>query len=227
VSEEYRIKISVRNNLILSAIERAGFVGYGMQARFAAFAGMKVTELNALVTMRFLPINEDGEFSAAAKTLMEVLGAAPLDLWTDRQLTMRLKRNTAEMYVDENALRAVLEGVQETMTLPNPEDVVSMGESQKLVAQILDVIPKRNARILRSRFGIGADELSTEEIGRNEGICRARIHQIEGKITRHLNWLSRSAARADLAEWEKKAAAAVVALDDDSGSPVEFQPTSS
>jgi hypothetical protein len=87
----YRIKVSVKNNLLLSAIEEAG---YKSAAEFARAAGLRETDVSALVALRFAPIGKQGEFTLTAQRIMEALGAAPSDLWTTEQLNMSLPRNT-------------------------------------------------------------------------------------------------------------------------------------
>lgn len=65
--DEYRIKLTVRNNLLLSAIEAAG---YKTQAEFARANGIRATDLNALVGLREPPIKANGEFSPLARSVM-------------------------------------------------------------------------------------------------------------------------------------------------------------
>ena len=90
---EYRIRVTVRNNLILTAIEKAG---YKNQSAFCREAEMPATALSGLISMKNAPLLQTGEFSYAAKKLMEILCLAPTDLWTSEQLTLRLKSNSAE-----------------------------------------------------------------------------------------------------------------------------------
>jgi len=80
MSDEYRLRITVRNNLLLSAIEAAG---YKSQADFARAANLSPAQVNAVVAMRFPPINQMGKFTPVAKSIMETLGASPGDLWVD------------------------------------------------------------------------------------------------------------------------------------------------
>ena len=71
-ADAYRVKISVKNNRLLSAIEAAGYRGHGSSARFCADAGVQQTAFSALVNLRIPPITNDGEFSQAAKAIMEL-----------------------------------------------------------------------------------------------------------------------------------------------------------
>lgn len=166
---DYRIKIRVQNNRILSAIEAAGFKGWGQQAEFARFAGMAVTELNALIAMREAPIGENGDFTQAAKTLMEVLGACPSELWTEAQLYAKLKRNTRSMLMSEESAR-LLAGFK------GPDEMASLAEVRDLVHGLMkdSVASPRSRKILVDK----ASGMTYEQIAQEHGISVPRARQI-------------------------------------------------
>jgi hypothetical protein len=72
----YRVKVMVKNNLLLSAIEAAG---YKSVAAFSKELGWNQTRVGSLIGLREAPLKANGEFSDLAKAIMEVLGAAPSD----------------------------------------------------------------------------------------------------------------------------------------------------
>ena len=84
--KEYRVKVTVRNNLILKSIENTGAKSVSEFCRNNALSESKV---HALIAMRTKPITDDGEFCVSAKEIMEVLGACPTDLWTAEQLNLK------------------------------------------------------------------------------------------------------------------------------------------
>lgn len=184
---EYRIKVTVRNNLILNAIEDAG---YKSLAGFCRASGMSQTALGQLISMRQPPLNIDGEFSLLAKKLMEELCALPTDLWTSEQLTLRLKRNSAERDVSADGMRAALgmhaEELLELMKPADPDEAVLKQEMVSVVEEQLDSLTPRESKILRMRYGIGCEEHTLEEVGRAFDITRERIRQIEAKALRKL-----------------------------------------
>jgi len=177
---EYRVKVTVRNNLLLSAIEAAGFK---TQSAFAEYADMDVTAVNDLVALRKAPINDDGSFSLAAQRIMESLGASPSDLWTNEQLYMSLKRNTAETPMDAFGIRLLAEQHQDAMTLPSPEDARFASETSELINTLLDTLTPREAEILRMR---NFDELTMQECAEKIGVTPERIRQIEAKALRKM-----------------------------------------
>lgn len=189
--DEYRVKITVRNNLLLKAIEDAG---YKSQADFARAIGSSSTAVSALVAMRDAPLNGDGEFSELAKLIMEVLGACPTDLWTEQQLTMKLKKNTADMNMGANTLRLMLSDPNDPVLLEdNVEDMNLFREELKdTMADMLDSMTPREAKVLKLRFGIGCEEHTLEQLAVIFEVTRERIRQIEAKALRKMRHPSRS-----------------------------------
>jgi RNA polymerase sigma factor (sigma-70 family) len=146
--------------------------------------------------MRKPPLNTNGEFSHMAKLLMEELCALPTDLWTPEQLTLKLKRNTAQRDVSSEGMRAALgmhaEEMLELMKPDDPDEAVLKHEMVSVVKEQLESLSPRAALILRMRFGIGCEEHTFEEIGEKFDLTRERVRQIEAKALRHLKHPSRS-----------------------------------
>ena len=190
---EYRIKVTVRNNLILNAIESAG---YKNVSDFCRAVGLPKTALTELIAMRKPPLNQSGEFSEHAKALMDELCVAPTDLWTSEQLTLKLKRNSAQRDVSSEGMRAALgmhaEELLELMKPDAPDEAVLKHEMVKLVEEQLESLSPRQALILRMRYGIGCEEHTFDEIGEKFDLTRERIRQIEAKALRLLKHPKRS-----------------------------------
>jgi len=190
---EYRIKVTVRNNLILNAIENAG---YKSVADFCRAVNLPKTALTEIIAMRRPPINQSGEFSEHAKALMDELCVAPTDLWTSEQLTLQIRRNTAQRSVSADGMRAALGmNAEEMLGLMKPDDlddVVLKHEMVNVIEEQLSSLSKRQDLVLRMRFGIGCDEHTLEEVGEKLGVGRERIRQIEAKALRLLKHPKRS-----------------------------------
>lgn len=71
---EYNVKITVRNNLILSAIRKTGARSV---KGFCRDNGLKESVIGGLIRFSIRPITSLGEFSRPAIELMEVLGGLP------------------------------------------------------------------------------------------------------------------------------------------------------
>ena len=200
---EYRVRVIVRNNLILTAIENAG---HKSVSSFCKGSGLSPSALTDLIAMKSPPIMVSGEFSKPAKELMEALCALPTELWTSEQLTMKLRKNTSEMSVNLSGMQSVL-GIHadEAMLLltPSPEEVLNAKDVAVLIEQALDTITPREARVLRMRFGIGCDEYTQAEIGRRLDLTNTRIAQIELKAMRKLKHFDRRYPLDQLTEYYK------------------------
>lgn len=190
---EYRIKVTVRNNLILNAIENAGHKNV---SAFCRVVGLPKTALTDLISMKKPPITKEGEFSTLAKLLMEELCLLPTDLWTSEQLTLQIRRNTAQRSVSADGMRAALGmNAEEMLGLMKPDDlddVVLKHEMVNVIEEQLSSLSKRQDLVLRMRFGIGCDEHTLEEVGEKLGVGRERIRQIEAKALRLLKHPKRS-----------------------------------
>ena len=191
--KEYRIKVTIRNNLLLSAIEDAG---YKSQADFGKSCGLTPQEVNSLVAMRTPPINSDGQFTPTAQTVMEILGACPTDLWTEEQLTMQLRRNTVEKELSKEAIMDALqyEGGS-LLELASPEDVLDQKQQRQEVADILETLTPTERKVLSLKYGIGeVDQVehSDAEIAKVFNKSRIWPNIVEAKAMRKLHHPSRA-----------------------------------
>lgn len=75
-----------------------------------------------------------------------------------------------------------------------PADAATAESLKNAINTVLDEMPPREAQVLRMRFGIGmTSDHTLEEVGRQFGVTRERIRQIEAKALRKLRHPCRSA----------------------------------
>jgi len=184
--KEFRLKVSVRNNLLLLAIEAQGYTSV---AEFERACEIGIGRINNLVAMREAPILQSGEFSQNAKLIMEVLGAAPTDLWTEQQLTIKLKTNSGERAIDANIVQHLLEQKDRTDYLPSPEDSLLAAETAAIVNEVLGTLKPREKDVLQQRF---VNDSTLQEVGNHHGLSKERIRAIESKALRKLRDVKRA-----------------------------------
>ncbi|HMM26982.1 MAG TPA: sigma-70 family RNA polymerase sigma factor [Aggregatilineaceae bacterium] len=87
----------------------------------------------------------------------------------------------------------------EDETTPQPTEVVTHNLLREHLAQVLSRLPQREAHILRLRYGLFDGETHTlEEVGREIGVTRERVRQLEAQA---LNRLRHSSAHQLLQDY--------------------------
>lgn len=72
------------------------------------------------------------------------------------------------------------------------EEVVLQADRARVVAEMLDALTPREAKVLRMRFGIDLPtDYTLEEVGQVFDVTRERIRQIEAKAIRKLKYPQR------------------------------------
>ena len=98
-------------------------------------------------------------------------------------------RNVFEKHHDEGGIRFVCD----LLKYDDMEDTVIYEDMRKTIEHILNTLKERESAVLRRRFGfINGRERTLEEIGKEFGITRERVRQIEVKALRKLRHPSRS-----------------------------------
>jgi RNA polymerase primary sigma factor len=86
-------------------------------------------------------------------------------------------------------------------TQPQPYDQASKQLLKENIEEVLDTLSDREARVLKMRFGLnGHHPMTLEEVGREFGVTRERIRQIEAKALRKLKHPSRRKKLQDYLE---------------------------
>jgi len=139
---------------------------------------------------------------------------------TQRTLTQKLKREphpdevAAEMHISVEKVQIIQKVAQEPISLESPvgeEEDSSLGDfipdpdtltpyeytSKEMLKreldQVLETLTDREEKVLRMRFGLLDGRTRTlEEVGKEFGVTRERIRQIEAKALRKLRHPSRS-----------------------------------
>lgn len=169
--KDYRIKISIRNDRLLSAIEKAG---YKSARQFALHNAMEPEKVCRIIRGAEKPIDKHGNITKNCSEILSLLNKTLKECFTDRQLE-GFKNTTFETKIEEKDLKKLINPIKSHEVKVIEKDVqLSLNEifSKYLTA--------REEKILRMRFGIGLNTNHTyEEIGLEFSLARERIRQIE------------------------------------------------
>jgi RNA polymerase primary sigma factor len=89
----------------------------------------------------------------------------------------------------------------EDRSAPAPADAAAFQLLREQVEDVLGTLSERERRVLQLRFGLEDGRSRTlEEVGRNFGVTRERIRQIEAKALRKLRYPSRARKLRDFLE---------------------------
>ena len=89
----------------------------------------------------------------------------------------------------------------EDRSAPAPSDAASFQLLKEQIQEVLDTLTDREGRVLQLRFGLEDGRSRTlEEVGREFGVTRERIRQIEAKALRKLRHPTRSRRLRDFLE---------------------------
>lgn len=183
--DEYRVNLKVRNNLLLSAIENAGYKTVG---HFCRVTGMQPSLVGDYVNLKRSPLNKYGDWSSAVKRMADLLNVMPEDLWTQEQTYFSLPTNQSEFSISHKELALRLSRhTGELLEQPEIDDGLQQEDRKRVLQEALESLSEREAKVLRLRFGIDcAKEHNLEEVAQMLDVTRERIRQIELSALRRL-----------------------------------------
>jgi RNA polymerase sigma factor (sigma-70 family) len=176
--KDYRVKITVRNDRILSKIESE----YVSVRNFCMAMNLEYQRITDLIRGTS-PINAKGEIKELVKKLMEALGCTIDELFTEKQLKGFVSHNKFETKVEEKDLMKIKQDIKP----------LELGMMEQDVTKVLNKIfhkflTPREERVIRMRFGIGTWSDSTlEEVGLQFQVTQERIRHIEQNAMKKLS----------------------------------------
>jgi RNA polymerase sigma factor (sigma-70 family) len=138
-----------------------------------------------------------GKLRQAIRELEEKLGRLP----TTDELSAHMKLSPKKLRIIRKAVKAYNSPTQSgsadgEMTInemvtdtnnPTPDEAVQDSDELRRLAELLETIDQRAAKILKLRYGLdGSGPMTLKEIGEKIGLTRERVRQIEHEALRRL-----------------------------------------
>ena len=177
---DYRVRISIRNERLLSAIEEAGYPS----ARQCSIAnGYKDYVIGNLVSGVIKPLDtKTGKPTKFCKEVLKILGKNIEDCFTPRQL-QGFKKSSYQVKVDEKELKQLVSYHK------NEGGTLLEADLDKKITQVLSIrLTPREEKIVRLYYGIGSETTpqTYEEISLLYQVTRERVKQICDRAIRKL-----------------------------------------
>ena len=165
---DYRVRISIRNERLLSAIEEAG---YRSSRQFCIANALDYIRVGQLIRGVIKPLDEKtGNVTKLCGNVMEILGKNLEECFTDRQL-QGFKSSSYQIKIDEKELKQLVshQGNQEYSLLESDLD--------KKISEVLSIrLTPREEKVIRMHYGLGRyKEHSIVEISEHFGVSRSRM----------------------------------------------------
>jgi RNA polymerase sigma factor (sigma-70 family) len=176
--QDYRVKITIRNERLLSAIEDMGCVSVRSFCLKYKVDYQKTTEI---VNGKFKPINPDGQLNYRVENLLEILGLNVDEAFTPRQLK-GFRNSSFQIKMEETELKQLVDPIKNQEQKHLESDV-----KNTLDTVLKSRLNSREEEIIRMRFGIGMNTDHTlEECATHFSVTKERIRQIEARAVRRL-----------------------------------------
>lgn len=181
--KEFEVTVRVKNNRLLERRRRLGLT----QKEVSLAADVPFDQYAGLETLRRRPVDDRGRWMPLAISLAGFYDVPPEELFPDAVLA--IDKPVSVLALSGEALQELASGSMARFVaedhasrLPaGPESSVEREELKRHVAVALGRLSKREAGVLRARFGIGQVEETLEELAAGMGVGGDRVRQIETK----------------------------------------------
>ena len=180
---DYRVRISIRNERLLSAIEEAGYPS----ARQCSIAnGYPDYQVGTLVSGARKPLDSTtGKPTEFCKEILKILGKNIEDCFTPRQL-QGFKKSSYQIKVNEKELKQLVSYHK------NEGGTLLEADLDKKISEVLSTrLGPREEKMIRMHFGLGKYKEHTKtELAKYYNLSSDRIAQICAKAIRKLQHVS-------------------------------------
>lgn len=176
--KEYRVITRVKNNLLLSAIEAAGYESVNA---FAEAIGSNPGGIGDFINFKVAPMDSNGDWRLLVHKICEALNKMPSQLFTETQARLR----GAKPKVDEVS-EAEAQWALEHNSDHNPERIMQQNELREELEKALHILRPRHQEVLRLYYGLDGEPMTYRDIGKKLGVCGARAMALHDHAIRIL-----------------------------------------
>jgi len=168
--KDYRVKITIRNERLLNAIEEKGFVSVN---QFCIAYNLPYQQITEVINGKKKPIDKSNNILKVVENLLEILQLSVDEAFTKRQL-QGFHKSGYELKVKEKDLLTLVNPAQNQERKLIEEDV-----KKNLIEAINMRLNRRQKEMIRLRYGFdGGKEHTYAELGKIFSVSVERARQI-------------------------------------------------
>ena len=162
---DYRVRVNIRNNRLLKAMEAKGFTS---ASKFERSYGLRNYSMINLVNGTIPPLTREGKIRPLVKEILEILGISIEQAFTEKQLE-GFKKNSFTFEAKESQLIKIAE-------MKRPLEISLMEKDIKtLIDTYIYSLPETHRKVIR---GIIYENRTLEDLAKELKVSRERIRQI-------------------------------------------------
>ncbi len=186
---DLRLIVTIKNAVMLRAMERAGFETAMALARASRVSNQTV---GVYLNLKLAPMRADGTWAPSILRIADAHHCLPEDLFPPQFLRAALAKNRAERDVSADVALAYVSGPSRSIAF-DPHAAASQKQALTAIRDALGDLRPADRQVLILRYGLnGAEPMTLEEVARAMGVTRERIRQREHKALRILRHPSRA-----------------------------------
>jgi RNA polymerase sigma factor (sigma-70 family) len=162
---DYRVRVTIRNNRLLKAIEAKGFDSV---QKFCNQYKLNYISTNQFINGSKKPLLENGEVKESLKQLLDTLDISLKDAFTEKQLG-GFKKHSFTIEAKESHLMQIAQ-------IKKPLEISMMEKDiRTLIDTCIYSLPEKHRKVIR---GIIYENKTLNDLGKELNVTRERVRQI-------------------------------------------------
>jgi RNA polymerase sigma factor (sigma-70 family) len=176
--KDYRIKITIRNDRLLSAIEDKGVPSVNQFCKLYKLDYMNVCRI---ISGKLKPLNDKGFPIKLVEKILDILDISIEDAFTERQLK-GFNKSSYQISISEKDVKQLINPVKN-----HEERIIEQDVKLKIIQAFSKRLTPREEKILRLKYGFdGNREHTQEELSKLFNVSNTRVGQIIARAERKL-----------------------------------------
>jgi RNA polymerase sigma factor (sigma-70 family) len=176
--KDYRIKITIRNDRLLNAIEDRGIPSV---KQFCTLYKLNYNSIVKIISGKIKPLNNLGKPIRLVEQIIDILDISLEDAFTERQLKGFAKTNY-EISVAEKELKQLVNPVKN-----QEQKIIEQDVKLKILEAFSKRLSPREEKLIRLKYGFGDEKEHTlYELSSKFRISVERVRQIISKAQRKM-----------------------------------------